>query len=1047
MYTAQGTNRTIGGQLSSRSLSAGEESLWLLQEELRSGAYNEGVLLRMPVGADVSQLKEAVCELARRHPALRTTYHLTAQGLVATETTAEETIDFKTLKVASEAEACKSAEADFGRPFELDRHVTRIVFYQLSDRIIMLVALHHIACDGWSMLILQGSLAQILKEQGTPAGEVSEMQLFKDFVLEENNYLRSDQYRTDEAYWKERLEGAGECSRLFRIAGEPGYVCLTKEVSVSRTALNAAAEENGVSRFVVALSAAQLALASFLDEPDLVIGTPFSNRDRKRSGSTVGLFTNNLVLRQKIDLECPVSDHFKNTRSTLGGAIRHGRFPYSHLIRLSRHELADGDAPYQLYFSYRETPAELLANPEFDIIGHPKKSAPNFDLHLEVLQAEHHLHVYLHVNSARYSSKLAEQLLAAYADLIPRLLVNPGSRIDAVAVLPPSDSESLMALSMGETRNYSTDEGFIAAFRKGLPANGSYPAVTDGTTSWSYSELDAWSDTLGRQLIDTPGWERGSVVGVFLPRGIRLVASMLAIWKAGGIYLPLDPALPQERIGQMVDDSGLSLVINSSIETLFSDTVRQVLFPASVSTSPSTLFQAACGDEGAYLLYTSGSTGKPKGVLVAQSGMMNHLFSKVDDLHLHSGTRLGQTATQNFDVSIWQMLSPLLAGGLVCIADRDTAADPARLLMFLKAQEISVVQMVPSFLNAVLDQCQRVPVALPSLRFLVCAGEALPAGTASRWQELFPGATVFNGYGPTEGSDNIAVYTLPPRFSAATVPIGRPLANLHLYVVNSMGQLAPQGAIGELWVSGIGVAIGYRGDEELTRTVFMEDPFFPGRRAYRTGDLARWNDAGLLEFHGRKDFQVKIRGQRVEPGEVEAVMLKQGSVSNVCVHYWPRNGGWLCAYAVPRSGCSISEEEILNYVRERLPAYMVPDAVHIMQELPATSSGKIARGLLPDPEVVREQRYQPPSTETEKLLCSIWEDVLQRRPIGTGDIFFRIGGHSLLLAQVANRITEQFEVTLPFSTLYRLRDIQSLARYIDLQVHTPADIVLEEISI
>jgi len=1031
----------------SRQLSSAEEALWLLQEERRSGAYNEGVLLRMRTVFTEEELKHAVWALAEQHPALRTVYLQQAEGLKAIQVEASEAIEIRAWKVTGEEQAVRRAETDFADPFDLQKGVVRVVLYRHEEQVWMLIALHHIACDGWSMHVLQESLSALLSAQKDSGAATAASSPYARFAAAETDYINSDLYIKNKQYWLTRLEGLGEVSRLDAGGGPDAYLCLEETMNLSRSALNATADAQGVSRFVVACSAAQVALAHFLDRPDLVIATPFSNRSRDQFAATVGLFTNTLLLRQTIDANETAEVLLRRTRATLGGAIRNGRFPYSHLVRLFRAQIPADAQPYQLYFSYREAPQELLANPQFAVVGHPKKVMGNFDLHLEVFQEEQSIRICLHINTGRYSPKLAGQLLSAYARILAALAEHPGSPVGDLPALSDGDHRDLMRLSAGPFRPYEADAGYIAAFQQSLQNHRSAPALIEGSTSWSYDELDRWSDALALQLLSVAAWKPGGVAGVYLPRGRWLVASILAIWKAGGIYLPLDPDLPRERLHLLIADSGIAVAITSSIYESLPPQITRVTLPDEPAKEHDLKATAAAGNDGAYLLYTSGSTGKPKGVVVSQSGMMNHLLSKVDGVLLDRGTRLAQTATQNFDVSVWQMLAPLLAGGVVCIADSSTVLEPARLLEYLRLQEITIVQMVPSYLAAALDAYDHAPVPLPALRFLVCAGEPLTALLVRQWQARFPGCTIFNGYGPTEGSDNIAVYTVPENFTADRVPIGAPLANLNLYVVNSLGRLAPEGVTGEIWVSGVGVALGYWQNTELTNASFFPDPFQPGRRLFKTGDLGHRNEAGLLEFHGRKDLQIKIRGQRVEPEEVEAALLACEPVKQAAVKGWPLNGGLLCAYVVLCDGSSSNAHSLREQLLERLPAYLVPAVFQFLPALPLTQSGKVARAHLPEPQNAGASGGQPPESPTEQLLCTIWEELLQRKPIYTDDEFFQIGGHSLLLARLSNRIAEQMGIVIPFSALYRLTDIRSLARYLDLQPKEIPWSDLEEVAI
>ena len=555
----------------------------------------------------------------------------------------------------------------------------------------------------------------------------------------------------------------------------------------------------------------------------------------------------------------------------------------------------------------------------------------------------------------------------------------------------------------------------------------------------------------------------GEVVGVFLPRSRHLLTSFLGLLAADAVYLPLDPAHPAQRTASILASSGARRVlagrqeldrlteIRAEVESEAGEGALAVsLLEDCLAHGPGRLLPKPSGDQLAYVLFTSGSTGRPKGAMVEQAGMINHLYAKVRDLDLGRWDVLLQSAPQTFDISIWQLLAPLLTGGEVVVAPEDALHDPEVLTSVVESRRCSVVEVVPSLLRALLDHFgSRAggPPELFPLRHMIATGEALEVGLCRRWTELYGGRPLWNAYGPTECSDDVTHHRIDaaPPAGAVRVPIGSPVLNTRLEIMGSGAVPALRGVPGELWVGGVAVGRGYLGDPRRTAEVFVPDPAAaaPGARCYRTGDLVRRLDDGAFEFLGRIDHQVKIRGHRIEPGEIEAALLAHEGVERALVVPWspPGRPVSLVGYTVAADGHDLTDEGLRGHLRRRVPESMVPAHWVYLDSIPLTPNGKVDRAALPEPELESAERadgYAAPRDEVERILAEVWSEVLRLDRVGVHDDFFGLGGDSILAIQIVSRATRKGLRFAPLA-LFEHPTVAELATVVDAEQITQAE--------
>ncbi|HSJ76879.1 MAG TPA: amino acid adenylation domain-containing protein, partial [Gemmatimonadales bacterium] len=648
------------------------------------------------------------------------------------------------------------------------------------------------------------------------------------------------------------------------------------------------------------------------------------------------------------------------------------------------------------------------------------------------------------------AQRVCQYMHRALESLVEALESEPSRPMRALEVIPEAETRQILYEWNATAGEYPRERCVHELFEAQVIKTPDAVAVVYEDATLSYAELNQRANQLAHYLREL-GVGPDERVAICLERSLEMVVGMLGVLKAGGAYVPLDPAYPVERLRYMVEDSApLVLLTQARWQALFAG-VEEKLALVDLDQSarwwseqPGTNPQWNAGDSRqlAYVIYTSGTTGTPKGVMVEQRGMVNHLFAKLRDLQLSATDVVAQTASVSFDISVWQFLAALLVGARVQIVGEEQVHDPEGLLRVLDRSGVTVWETVPSLLEAIVGEERESWERLARLRWVVVTGEACPVGLCQRWRSLYPGSGMLNAYGPTECSDDVTHYAMEDGWTGAALrqlPIGRPLLNTEVYVLDGAGEPAPVGVRGELYIGGEGVGRGYWQRPALTGERFVADRF--GRRAgarlYRTGDVGRWQAEGTIEFLGRVDHQVKIRGYRIELGEIEARLREHEVVQEAVVLEREDTTGdkRLVAYysgansnGAGSNGDGIGAEELRRHLAATLPEYMVPAAYVRLEQLPLTPNGKLDRKALPAPERdaywVRE--YEEPEGEAERALAEIWADVLQVERVGRHDNFFELGGHSLLVVRVIARL-RQVGLDVDVRTLFATPVLAELA--------------------
>ncbi|HYG64599.1 MAG TPA: amino acid adenylation domain-containing protein, partial [Thermoanaerobaculia bacterium] len=1018
-------------------LSFAQERLWFLDRlEPGSSVYNMPGVLALHGALDVAALELALGELVRRHESLRTTFTEAGgeprQVIAPVLGASLPVVDLSALSAGSrEVEAHRLAAAEAARPFDLERGpLLRASLLRLAhEEWLLLVTLHHIVSDGWSMAVLvreTGLLYGAFSRRLPPPLPELAIQ-YPDFAVWQRQWLSGEVLEAQLFYWRSALVGAPSVLELPTDRPRPavrsfrGAGCaleLPGDVSSGVTALG---RRHGATLFMTSLAAFQALLWHYTGQQDLPVGTVVANRTRPEIEGLIGFFVNTLVLRGRLDRLGGGASRFAEVlaaaRVTCLEAYAHQDLPFERLVEELKIERSLSHSPlFQVLLVLQNVPDETLELADLTLA--PVDSGggtAKFDLSLTLGESGGRLGASLEYSTDLFDAATARRLLEHFQVLLAAAAADPDRLVRDLPLLTAGERHQLLA-EWNDTLPLTGTEislpEAIANVAERLPDVVSLAA--EGT-SLSYREMEVWTGRLARWL-RRRGVGPESRVGVCLERSPELIMALLAVQKAGGAYVPLDPDYPRERLAYVLEDAAVVLVITESrllgtLPELEEDRLCRldrewdalpVLDDGDIP-APVLLPQHP-----AYLIYTSGSTGRPKGTVVTHGSALNHMRWMVPAMSMGPGQRLLLKTPVSFDASVLEVFVPPMAGATMVTARPDGHRDPSYMVEALQRHEITVVQAVPKLLRAVsmeprLEDCV-------ALRILLVGGEALERELAETLQARI-GCEVWNLYGPTETTVDTTYERLSPG-PGTSVPLGRQITGAWLYVLDGELLPVPIGVAAELYIGGAGPARGYLARPELTAERFLPNPWspIPGDRMYRAGDLVRRLPDGRLDYLGRTDHQVKVRGFRIEPGEIEAALRDSPGVreSVVLVREDIPGDPRLVAYVVTGEGDERpGSEDLRAALRQRLPEYMVPTSIVLLEALPVLPNGKVDRRSLPAPELERATTGGvAPRTPTEELLAGIWADLLGLERVGAGDDFFALGGHSLLGTRMVSRLRD-----------------------------------------
>ncbi|MEO1624116.1 MAG: amino acid adenylation domain-containing protein, partial [Bacteroidota bacterium] len=1046
------------------ALSPAQRRLWVLNQfqDTRT-AYNVSGSLRIEGDLQPAVLEKALWDLIDRHEILRTNF-------IQQDNEARQRIhkveDFgfalKWIDLREEDDAqavCQDQmEAQMNQAFDLEKDpLIRTSCWQLSeDAFILSFSLHHIVFDGWSLPILMRDLSALYNAALTNAtAELPTLDVqYKDYAHWINERMAADGLANCRMYWLDKL--SGELPQLELPLDHPRPAVQSFEGANAHLLLPtqlveplfAQAQKEQSNRFNTLVATVNALLYSLSRQTDIILATPLAGRDNLALENQVGFYTNTLVLRNQFEPTDDWTSLLRKVRQTTLDAFRHSDYPFDDLVEalgvkrdLSRSPIFD--VWVQLAEQGNDT-TSLFQLDGLTVADFPvENTVSKFDLAFFFEETKDGILLDLEYNTSLFEQHTIEALLTYYQQLILQLQASTATSLKDIRLLTAEQENELIALSSGTSEEYPTDSSIAALFAQQLARTPEAIALRCEDRAYTYKELDKLTNRIAHVLHLEYGIGQEAIIGLHMERSEWYVIGILSILKAGAAFLPIGTQLPVERIKYMTESTKTSLVLTVDKEWP-TDLPSWDLSTESgrwKAASDEALPLQATAQDLAYVLFTSGTTGYPKGAMVEQAGVINHIFAKRDLLQLTEDSVIALTASISFDVAIWQALTALLFGGCTQVYKKDSILQPRKLLSALAEDGVQYLQVVPSYLAELLNllESDESLTKQISLRCLVSAGEILRKELVERWFALCPDIPLLNAYGPTEASDIITHYLMESTPSTHSISIGRPLPNLRVYILDENDRLCPSGIKGEICVAGPCVSRGYIGQPELSAQVFAIDPHQKEEvRLYRTGDIGRHRPDGQIELVGRKDHQLKIRGQRVEIAEVEEQLARiEGVKSCAVVAVEQETETSLCAYIICKEGTSLTEAFIRTELAGWLSAYMIPEYICLLEQLPVTASGKIDRKALaqrPVEKQATETVFAEASTETEKALLDIWQQVLQVKNISTEDDFFRRGGNSLKAIRVQSEIYRRWQKEVAFPDFFRHPSIRQFAQFLDQQL-------------
>ncbi|MBI5283027.1 MAG: amino acid adenylation domain-containing protein [Candidatus Solibacter usitatus] len=1034
-------NRERSGANAGVELSFAQQRMWIA-EQLQPGgaAYHIPSAWRAAGELRVEALRRAFQTVCRRHSALRTVIR-PAEGTpwaqVLDEPPAVVEADWTAL---SPAEVQQAVERQSWRPFDLAGEApARCLLARLAGGDHLLLFLfHHIAFDGWSWSIFNCELSEAYA--AACRGEEPELEplalQYSEYAAGQRQSLTPEVIAQMAQPWIKRLAGAPRLRLSTRQGTGAGKESTDGELlftmsAAAAEAVTAFARTHRTTPFAVHLAAVQALLARYSGQADFCIGVPFANREPEVEG-LIGFFVNTLAFRARLEDDPTFRQAVGRTASDTLDALSEGRLPFEQLVERMQPDRTLGENPlFGVLFAYQNFPSTPLSLcgvslEQIEVLS----PASVVELSLSLTPSPGGLLGTIRYSAALFDRPWVERFAGHYSRLVETWLSAPDLPLSKVEFISGQEKERLLALGRGHCGDYPKLP-IHRIFEEQAARRPEAIALRSGQITETYADLNARANQLARQLVDA-GIAPGSVVGVLMDRCMEMVVCWLAVLKAGCAYLPLEPADPAARLAGQLADCGVgALIAHQPVPGAVRAAAACCIFPTggrsgedtqNLSIEPS-IGQAAC------IMFSSGSTGKPKGAAIPHRAILRLLFDN-GFAEFSSGDTFLFMAPPAFDASTLEVWGPLLHGGTCAVLSPGRVSLPA-VSAAVRNNGVTAMWITSSLFNALIDET---PEALRPVRLIMTGGEALSAGHVAKALRLLPDTRLMNGYGPTENTTFTTCWQIPRDFpeTASGVPIGTPIANTRVYVLDAARQLVPEGVAGELYASGDGVALGYLGLAEMTAERFLADPFHPGTLMYRTGDIVRWNGSGTLEFVGRVDDQVKIRGHRIEPGEVEAALAGHPAVSQaaVIVRTDRRGEKALVAYYTLRPGGSAGTGELREFLRLRLPEFMQPAGLVALGSFPLLPSGKIDRAALPEPEQARAPG-DAPRQGREAEIAAVWKRVLGMQNIVRTDNFFDLGGHSLAALRVVSAIERELKLRVTLADLFSAPVLADLAARLD----------------
>jgi len=1063
--SGNGSKRSSGQTL---PLSFAQQQIWLrCQMAGEQPLYNESVTLHLGGPVDTDALRCSLNEVVRRHEAWRTVFRLSddqPMQLVLPELVVEiPMVDLTSIpEPERESQARRLATEQVRRPFDLGNGpLVRALLVRINERDNRLyLALHHIIFDGFSIYrLFPVELAKLYEafSSGSSAFADGPEHQYSRFSEWQQQRVESHALETQFSYWHKQLRDLRSLQlptdnlrpALPEFRGATHNFELPEELA---SKLKALSQRENATLYMTLMAAFATLLHRYSGQDDLVIGTPTSARSAAQFESTLGCFHNPLPLRVDLSGDPTFQELLRRVRDVTLDALSNSEVPFLHIARALQREQGI-NPPIQVSFSVSPSVHSLPLGwklTQFDV----ETGASKFDLELEIDERDNHLVGRFTYDSDLFQSATITRMGGHLGTLLQAVLETPAERISRLQILTAGERQQILAEWNGTATEYPDRMCIHELIEAQVERSPGAQAVVHERDSLSYAELNRRANQLSHYLRGR-GIGPETPVAICLPRCLELAIALLGILKAGGACMPLDPSYPRERLKYMLSDAQVPLLLtrhstvphleDKGTEVVYLDDLGAELGRQSTENPKNHVTP----ENLAYIIYTSGSTGRPRGVLLTHGGLVNHNLAAIKLYDMTAHDRMLQFASISFDITIEEIFPTWMVGGCLVFRPEEGGLAIADFMELLRRQQITMVDLPTAYWHEWVNELEESRKSLPpSLRLVIVGGEKASLLALTRWLKLGRGRVRWvNTYGPTEGSVIATAHEPSPTADPATLanlPIGRPIANTKVYLLDRALNLVPVGVAGELHIGGPGVARGYLNRPELTAEKFIRDPFSnaPEPRLYKTGDLAKYLPNGDIEFVGRVDDQVKIRGFRVELGEIETALAKHLGIREavVAVRQTAAGDKRVIAYFVPQPEADVSTSALRDYLKDQLPDYMVPSAFVKLESLPMTPNGKVDRRGLPAPEDsdFKSRDFVAPEDETERKLAKIWEDVLNIRPIGVTQNFFELGGHSMLAVRLMHRIEQTFGKRMPITTLFQAPRIEQLAKLLREQTWSPS---------
>jgi amino acid adenylation domain-containing protein len=1026
-------------------LSFSQERLWFIDRLEGSLAFHVPAVFKLTGRLNQRALSRAFETIVTRHEVLRTVF------------LEEDGYPYQLIKPANAWQLNISDGAAYaGHPKELNSHIKKLLVapFNLSADLslradlllltatehVLVVTLHHIAADAWSVGILVKEVVELYNaftEDKEPLLPVLPIQ-YADYAIWQRNYLTAALLSRKLNYWKEKLQGVEPLQLPTDFARPPfqstkgttTVFTIDKHLSDQLKDLS---QQNESTLFMTLLAAFKVLLHHYSGQLDICVGTSIAGRQQQETEDLIGFFVNVLALRTHVDPALSFSAFIEKIRQTTLEAYEHQEVPFEKVVDAVVKERDTSRSPlFQVLFVMLNTPLApetALGDLMLSRISHEQTSS-KYDITFFVTENSKGLSGSVEYSTELFSEHTIAAMMAHFAEILYTVVQNPQQKLKDINLLSSTEQKTLLEVFNNTGADYPLDKTIVELFNQQALLTPNNIAVIFGDEELTYEELQQRSNALANYLIEN-GTSPGTNIGLLSYRGIEMIIGMFGILKAGCAYVPFNTEYPAERLGFIIADAGIRQIVYTSHELLQSiglDSFDCIHVNDSIAASSQSPNISMPADSCAYIMFTSGTTGRPKGIAVSQRNIIKLVYD-AGPISVKPTDRILQWSNYSFDGSTYDIYSSLLKGAAICMIKDNQAADVDALSKCILEQNITVCFITTALFNTFIDVH---PEALKGLRKILFGGEMVSVSHVKKALSMLGQDKIVHVYGPTETTVYASSYAINHVPAGTSIPIGKPLSNTSFFVLNNDHQLVPVGVPGELFIGGAGVSLGYINNTALTAEKFIQNPFTKNSndRLYRSGDIVRWLLEGDIEYLGRIDDQVKIRGFRIELGEIESVLQGCDLVRHAAVIAKTDTEGTkrLVGYVVANG--IFDKQAIQNYLSNKLPEYMVPALLVEMESLPLNTNGKIDRKALPDPDTdtLSSNQFVAPGNNTEKILAGIWQDLLGLDEIGIHDNFFEIGGDSLLAIRVVSAIRKQLEIEMPIGYLFEHQTIASLAK-------------------